>query len=787
MGLGTVLLLLSYAVPAASAPPASKSGTAGPAGGSPAIGARLSREMDGSGALAIATCASAPCAATGPGGPIGLTDIDLGKSTIEAVDVGGKKLLRVVARSAKASGTAWEALVAAKDGKAQLLWSGTTGFDSEGEGARLVFEEGTFYVGRLRRELTLCGQSVTLLEPRRLDPAKLELRRVAKHRLAQSVRDAAPTLMAEPGDKPIASVATVRGASVNDGASTALADDDPATAWTETLKGDGKGEFVVFAVPKTTEVQALSLVVRPTKASAEFAQPTSLWLTTDDATYRISLPVESEPGARLEVKLPKPVSTSCIALSLDAAEKKDAAIGLAEVDAVPILPSTIHAVDDLVTLLDDEKMGELAQRVLANAGARGAKAIAAKIDTLGDQGRLPAIDALEAAPCEAAAPALVDLSWKGSRATTTRAREGLDGCGVGAKGAIAARFVQGPDAARELLAERYAKLDPTRAVPAILEVVRTAPASRRRTFRVALAKAASSAAGRSAIATFLAAPPAPKPEENDPVIELARAIAGTVDVPGLPATLLAHAAEDRPFASRWLAALPIAELAARGDLTAVSWMRKLFQSKDRYLRARAAEVSGKVDALRPELVGALADGDPRVRQGALVALRAGSGPTGAVSAIMAMLARDGWTYVRVAAAETLGESKGGGDVDVALAKATEDEQKTVRGAAVRALVSRRAKSQLPALRSRAFDDKEVIEVRRDAVEGLGILCDTSSLDDLFEIAKKGEGGPLQLAAIMALGAIHPADLAGRLSAIDQTSLVVKDAIRRALKSPATCT
>jgi HEAT repeat protein len=215
-------------------------------------------------------------------------------------------------------------------------------------------------------------------------------------------------------------------------------------------------------------------------------------------------------------------------------------------------------------------------------------------------------------------------------------------------------------------------------------------------------------------------------------------------------------------------------------------MRKLFQSKDRYLRARAAEVSGKVDALRPELVGALADGDPRVRQEALIGLRAGSGPTGSAPPIMSLLAHDPWTYVRVAAAETLGESKGGGDVDVALAKATEDEQKTVRGAAVRALVSRRAKSQLPALRSRAFDDKEVIEVRRDAVEGLGILCDTSSLDDLFEIAKKGEGGPLQLAAIVALGAIHPSDLAQRLSAIDQTSLVVKDAIRRALKTTPEC-
>ncbi|MGZ3452816.1 MAG: hypothetical protein ACXVEF_24625, partial [Polyangiales bacterium] len=566
--MGTVTVLLTFAGPASSAPAASKSGTAGPALGSPAIGARL----DASGALATQTCPGSPCSVTAPGVPIGLTDpIDLAKSTVEAVDVGGKKLLRVVARSKTREAIAWEAVIAAKDGKAQILWSGVTGLDSEGEGARLVLEDGTFYAGRLRRELTLCGQKDTLLEPKRLDPVKLEFRRVAKHRLAQSVRDGAITLIAEPGPKPIASVATVRGASVNDGASTALADDDPATAWTETLKGDGKGEFVVFAVPKTTEVQAISLVVRPSKEIPDFAQPTSLWLTTDDATFRISIPAQTEPGARVEVKLPKPISTSCLAISIDAAEAKSApTVGIAELDAVPVLPATIHAIDDLVTLLDDDKMGELAQRVLANASARGAKAIAAKIDSLGDKGRLRAIDALEAAPCEAAAPALVDLSWKGSRATTTRAREGLDGCGVAAKDAVAARFESGPDAARELLAERYAKLDPTRAVPAILEVVRTAPPSRRRTFRVALAKAATSSPGRAAIAAWIAKPPAIKPEENDPVIELARAIAGTEDVPGLSATLLAHGAEDRPFASRWLAALPIAELAARGDTAATS-------------------------------------------------------------------------------------------------------------------------------------------------------------------------------------------------------------------------
>ncbi len=799
---------LSSAAPVKPAQPSSLSGSLPAGGGAPAIGVRA--DLDAR-KLSFRACASLPCDPGASAGTIAipLSDpIDLGRSKIEPREVGGRKLLHVLLRSAPREDVAWEAIVGAPPGapgEAQVIWSGGTGFGAEGEGTgqRLVFEDGELYVGRLRRELTLCGRDETLLEPKRLEPKSLSLRRVAMHRLPKKVRDAAPLVVATPATAaPIGSVLGVRGASVNDGGSVALTDDDAATAWHETLKGDGKGEFVVFSAPKATPLEKLSLVLRPTKAIDGFAPPTSLWVTTDEGTFRVAIPrtdATSGPAARVDVPFPTPVATACVALSIDRADGPGDVIGLAEVDGVPVLPKSIHSLEDLVTLLDAKNDdAELAQRVLAHAGPRGAKAIQSKLAAIGDRGKERAVDALEAAPCKASSPALARLAWDAPKVVATRARDALDACGPEAKEALAAAFAEGPDGAREVLAERWAKADPKGALVALLDTVRTAPASRRRSYRIAIGRVAASPAGRDAIAEWLASEAASlgsvKPDENDPAIELGRAVAAapTVDplVPALAKVLLTHAAPGRPFPARWLAAEPLAKLAGRGDAGSLAWMRALHKSDDRYLRARAVEVSAGIDVLRPEIVAALHDPGPRVRQSALVALRAGEGPAGATPLTIALLRQDPWTFVRVAAAETLGESKGGGDVDDALAKATRDDARPVRSAAIRALVTRGARGQLPAIRKRAFDAEEAVDVRVDAIEALGQLCDAASADDLFDLAKRGSGTEgahqIALAAILALGRIHPADLAQRLSAIDQTSLVVKDAVRRALRSPSSC-
>jgi HEAT repeat protein len=812
-----LLLALPLAPPLAAAEVAKPrvEAAAGAAAGLGAVAVRL--DVTGR-TLLLRGCASLPCdAGAGAATPIALPEgIDAARSSARVVEIGeGRRVVHVVAGSATREGIAWEALAvgAGAGGQARLLYQGLTGFgaESEGAGGHVDVDDGTVFVGTIKRELTICGQSETLLSPRRLDPKTLVFHAVSFSRLPKGVRDAAPTIVAVPAkEAPIGSVLGVRGASSNDGASSALVDDDAKTAWTEARKGDGRGEFVVLSAPPTIPLTRLSIVVRPTVESPGFVPPAALWVVVDGATYHVELPAKPAPGARVDVQFPKPISTACVAVALDRTDVPalaagvEPAVGLAEIEGVPELPATIHSLDDLVGLLDfGGADAELARKVLANAGPKGARAVTARLSTMSDAAKARAVDILDQTPCEAAGPGLVRLAWDARGDVARAARDALDGCGAAARGALAEGFAAGPDNAREVLAERWAKVDPGAAVPAILARIEGASAARRRSFRAALARAAARGAGRDAIAAWLdkdgkAAAPEGK---LDLVIELARAIATVDEVTAASAgtsplatklveSLLPRADAKASFERRYLAAEPLAALAAKGDARALAWMRALFATDDRYLRARAAEVAGGIDLLRPELVASLGDGDPRVRKSALDALRRSGGAPGAWPTVLALLANDGWTFVRVAAADAIGEANGAGtagDLDVALAKATRDPAKQVRAASVRALAKRHARSQLPAVRSRAFDEGETIDVRREAIEALGALCDDAAVDDLYDIVRKSGGqGELGLAAIKALGEIHPKDLEARLQPANLEGPAAKDAAVRALRTPPRC-
>ncbi|MFI5299067.1 MAG: hypothetical protein ACHREM_13305, partial [Polyangiales bacterium] len=101
-----------------------------------------------------------------------------------------------------------------------------------------------------------------------------------------------------------------------------------------------------------------------------------------------------------------------------------------------------------------------------------------------------------------------------------------------------------------------------------------------------------------------------------------------------------------------------------------------------------------------------------------------------------------------------------------------------------------ARGQVEPIRKRAVDEKEVPTVRLAAIEALGVLCATSALDDVTAFARRAgtssAGTSLGLAAKVALGRLHPSDLAARLAPIDKTDPVVRDAVDRALKAPAEC-
>ena len=241
---------------------------------------------------------------------------------------------------------------------------------------------------------------------------------------------------------------------------------------------------------------------------------------------------------------------------------------------------------------------------------------------------------------------------------------------------------------------------------------------------------------------------------------------------------------------------------------------------DARLRARAVRAAARAPALLPVIARASGDPEPRVREAAALALaligesRGAEPPPAArpatpgvspatpraagaaeVDAAIVRGVRDEWTYVREAAAVAAATWPSEPRADAALATAAaEDAVPRVRRAAIAALGARGAVGHVALGRARAAAPREDLDVRAEAVRALGALCDRASLDTLSELAARAAAPfneadrKLGGAAIEALAALHPPDLAARLA-----PLRAKDAPRearerseRALTQPGRC-
>jgi HEAT repeat protein len=161
-----------------------------------------------------------------------------------------------------------------------------------------------------------------------------------------------------------------------------------------------------------------------------------------------------------------------------------------------------------------------------------------------------------------------------------------------------------------------------------------------------------------------------------------------------------------------------------------------------------------------------------VRQAALEAIGDRSGAPAAAAAqarVRPLLLGDRWTFVRTAAAAALGAGRTEEAGDEALVGALEDQSPLVRAAALRALGSRGSQRAADRVHAVADDPREQLEVRVVAVGTLGQLCRRDAVDLLTKLALRAGlaqlpyDRPLGTAALAALGAIHPDDLATRLA------------------------
>jgi HEAT repeat protein len=158
-----------------------------------------------------------------------------------------------------------------------------------------------------------------------------------------------------------------------------------------------------------------------------------------------------------------------------------------------------------------------------------------------------------------------------------------------------------------------------------------------------------------------------------------------------------------------------------------------------------------------------------VREAALRSLGAARSPRAARAAAGA-LASDPWTFPRVAAATALGALPSSADADRALEGALKDASPRVRAAAVASLAAHRTSSATRLLVDRVDDRKEDLDVRVASARALGSLCATSAADRLTRLADAAASPvadetetELGIAAIDALGKLHPPDLGRRLA------------------------
>jgi HEAT repeat protein len=728
--------------------------------------------------------------------------------TVEAVPIGGSKsVVHVKVAPPEVEGLAWEALLAG--GRKEPMFAGLTGYlsgdpgERTGRALRIVPNGETSFVlvGDVREDVRICGQDVTLLDQQALYPS-LELRPATAQRLTAEQRESAQPVVATDvgqGAAPaLARLLVARGSSVPGSRGAELTDGDAATVWTEQRPRMGQGEFVVMAAPKDVPIARLQIVVAPPAPGKDGAAPKTFYLVTGAETFEVTLPGDGwlKPGEAYEVVLPHPVQTSCLSLVLSDAYTRGLAhpdVSIAELVAYSEFDAPGATLEDVAKKLSSER-GIAAAQVLERAGARALAAAEKAYGGLDARGRALAVDvAASHEQCVEAAPLLVRGLCEASGEAPRKAREKLERC----KGAatVLATTMRGDPAARACVAPTLAAIAGAEALEPIADALAATGDSEqatRATLREAFAEALKSAppgrlgaimrdAHRGAVSR----------------LEMMRAAGARVTESPLEADgALAEAlGGSPPMRVRYLALGPLGELAHAGDPRAAARIAEAIARDPEWpVRARAAELGAGLPEVQSALVGAARDPEPRVREAALQALSA-EPPPAAFDAARAVLASDGWSFVKAQAIGVLAKAPPNVDVDGALRGALEDTSTRVRLAALLAAGLRHASGLHDAVRERLDDVTEDAEVRAAAARTLGAVCDASAVDRLTSLAR-GVGVPgtsedeqqICLGALVGLAALHPPDLRDRLSPLlsPKAPPAVRAAAQQALAARAVC-
>ena len=564
-----------------------------------------------------------------------------------------------------------------------------------------------------------------------------------------------------------------------------LVDAEPRTAWTEARSGDGAGEYATFQIDKALAVTGFSLLVSPTVPGPGYAPPSSFFVLVEGAVYRIAPP--SRPGPLL-IELPAPVHTSCVSVVLDEATTTVPAprtVGIAELGVLAALDD--QTPEALATRLGDSARADEALATLLGLGTELGPIWNKVYPALSPERRARVEAAMASRGCNEAAPiAVLALSDK-DKDTRERAVHKLEQCRRESVPALTAAL-DDPDVERAREAGRILALlapsvaqtelpsrlgrEPTRTAlwPALGKAFRSADAEQ---LRAALARAKTAEARLDVVLAM--------GERGKETGDDARAV--IVSALGAPA-----------LAMRFRAVEP----AVRTHDAAL--VAKVLADPEASVRHRGLSIMTQLEdaaGFDAPAGAALTDENPRVRGAAAEFFRAHPAGLAAAAPKLFPAADDPWPFVRMAALRAVGGAPAAVKQRAltTVKKRLEDSSFEVRRAALEAMAGMPAEWVREDILARLDDEHEALPVRSQAARTLGSVCSTEDLDRLTTLAQatlapmafelEREVG---LAAIEALGAIHPADLGKRLAPLrgPKAPATLKGAADRALAAPSRC-
>ena len=785
----------------------------------------LSVSVDPAGkVLRYATCSSEPCATSASSETVAMAVgdavIDPKRVTVDDVAIGrGRHLARIrVAFGAEGEpeSPAWEALVVAGS---PPLFAGVTGWthgepgERHGVDIRLLPEQGRTFVliGEIREDLRICGDDATLLDPRALDPATMQFHGATLQRLSAARRDGATAIVATPhhgpADMPLARLlrATEATSALPRAPATALTDGDPATVWSEGRSGRGQGELVLLRMPFDVPVVRFSITPAPAlpvargAAATPTVAPETFYLATGAGTYEVTLPEDAatHPGESYDIVLPEPLKTSCVALVLEGAfthGKAHPDVSVAELTAYSAFDHAGAALADVASALNGgDARATAAAGVLEQAGEAGIVAIAPVYPGLSPAGRALAMNvASSTSNCEASASLFTAALSDPDEVVRAKAASklGEPTCGRAVLPALIASLKS--ETTRAKIAPVVAAIGREKALGALAEWLGDGSADDRHVLRASVAFAARNAASgelKALLAGAAKKSPAASLDALRALRDRLTDVQSTAD-----ASIGALAAGNSPLEVRYQLVDVVALLAMARDSSAQLAL-EAFVLRDAApeVRARAAEQLAATREPITIAARALEDGAPRVREAALLALGAIPRAT-ATSTIAALLTRDPWTFVRVAAAASLAHVTPTDASDHALGESLTQLSPRVREQAVLALEAHGSVAYRDVIRKHLTDLKEDLPVRVASAHAAGALCDAKSIDVLTHLALAGASSAdanevtLGLVATDALGAIHPKDLPSRFEKLHAEGMRpdARAAGARALEHPGTC-